>query len=359
MPTMLNRSVISGDIIDYVLCLNDKSSVEHTNPSAQLARQLYRQKHPTEILVNKCMDGRLNLALMTNTPPGIIQPFRNIGGRFDLGWPFFQEVIVDAVNYGITKGRQCISMSSYHFAAGEHHRGCAGFGYDTEGAKNAAFELRDQFTRVFGGTPMRPVYALTIGIETDNESLIFHGQGEETLDVLNLDPATSKAEIDAMLATLYPDMNSEMRRDLLPLIEGNMRHIQSVKEENKPLLDLQHREQIIAVGRGFDWLHEPNRALIVGPYSHQWPSAVKTAGDIALSNIKEGRIPKENGVLLLISALWRREEGEVGRRSKEEKVRYLAKTSLQALEGVPELGAHLKVLCGVVDADTRKLHVIE
>ena len=27
-----------------------------------------------------------------------------------------------------------------------------------------------------------------------------------------------------------------------------------------------HQEQVLAVGRGFDWLHIPNKALIVGPY---------------------------------------------------------------------------------------------
>ena len=353
------RNVITGDISEYLLNLNAKSSAEHINPSAQMSRQLYRKRHPTEILVNKCMDGRLNLALITATPPGILQPFRNIGGKFDLGWPFFQEVVVDAINYGISKGRQCISMSSYHFAEGDHHRGCAGFGYDTAAAKGAAFGLRDQFTSVFGDSPLRPVYALTIGIETDHEALIFHGEGEETLDVLTLDPSTSKEAIDAMLVKLYPDMNPAMRQDLIPLVEGNLQHIQTVKAEQKPLLDLQHREQIIAVGRGFDWLHEPNRALIVGPYSHEWPAAVRTAGTIALSNIQEGRVPKDRGILLLVAALWRREEGEVGRRVKEEKVRYLTKTSLEQLRSIPEMNGHLRVLGGVVDADTRKLHVID
>ncbi|NWF73057.1 MAG: hypothetical protein HXY51_08495, partial [Nitrospirae bacterium] len=45
----------------------------------------------------KCMDGRLNLSVATNTPPGIIEPIRNLGGRFDLGWPHFGEVITEQV----------------------------------------------------------------------------------------------------------------------------------------------------------------------------------------------------------------------------------------------------------------------
>jgi hypothetical protein len=39
------------------------------------------------------MDGRLNLPVMTQTAVGIIQPFRNLGGKFDLGWPFFQATL--------------------------------------------------------------------------------------------------------------------------------------------------------------------------------------------------------------------------------------------------------------------------
>ena len=356
---MKNRNIIEKDIKEYVLNLNSERSTEYTNPAAQLARQLYRAKHPTEILVQKCMDGRLNLSVFTGTPAGILQPFRNIGGRFDLGWPFFQEVTSGGVKYAINNGRQCVSITSYHFSASDTHRGCAGFGYDTDAAQAAAFSLRDQFTKVFGDSNGRPVYALTIGIETDGESLIFHSLTGETLDVSTLNPDTTSDEIERLITLLYPDMNSEMRADLLPLVVGNLEHVAQVKTEHKPLIDLEHREQIIAVGRGFDWLHEPNRALIIGPYSHEWPAAVRTAGTIVLGNLSAGRIPEEGGVLLLVAALWRSEEREVGRRLKEEKVRYVAKTALAELQNMPELQKHLKLLAGVVDADTRKLHPIE
>jgi hypothetical protein len=356
---MNKRKIISEDVTNYVLRINKERSLEYTDPSAQMARQLYRGKHPTEILVQKCMDGRLNLSVFTGTPPGIIQPFRNVGGKFDLGWPFFQEVTLDGVQYGINKGRQCLSISSYHFSVGDHHRGCAGFGYDTEGAKAAAFDLRDQFTKVFGSGAGRPVYALTIGIETDAESLIFHNNEGESLDLAQVDPQSASEDLNRLLTKLYPDMASEMRRDLLPLVVGNVAHIAAVKEEEKAPVDLEHREQIIALGRGFDWLHEPNRALIIGPYSHEWPSAVKTAGTIVLGNLQAGRIPEKSGVLLLVSALWRSEEREVGRRLKEQKVRYLAEIALEELKAIPELHQHLKVLAGVVDADTRKLHTID
>lgn len=356
---MSNRNVIEQNIKDYVIKINEERSAEYTNPAAQLARELYRQQHPTEILVQKCMDGRLNLSVFTGTPTGILQPFRNIGGRFDLGWPFFQEVTNDGIHYAINKGRRCLAITSYHFSAGDHHRGCAGFGYDTDAAKDAALALRDQFTKVYGDANGRPVYALTIGIETDFESIIFHGTGGTTLDSATLDAALSNEEIDVMLTGLYPDMDNEMRKDLIPLVKGNLKHITEVRAEHKAPIDLEHREQIIAVGRGFDWLHEPNRALIIGPYSHEWPQAVKTAGTIVLGNLNAGRIPTENGVLLLVSTLWRNEERESGRRLKEEKARYIARTALQELQSIPELKDRIQILVGVTEAETRKLHLID
>ena len=358
MSALISKSkVIEQDLIEYILKHNALRSADYTNPSAQLSRQLYRAKHPTEILVAKCMDGRLNLAVYTEVPPGILQPFRNVGGRFDLGWPFYQEVIRDTVGYAIDKGRGCILISSYHFSKGDTHRGCAGFGYDTAAAKEAALELKNQFTRVYGDAIGRPVYALMIGIETDEEALVFHGTKDETLNVADIPTDYTEANIGSRIEKIYPDMDPKMRNDLIPLIAGNVRHIAAVRASEKEPIDLEHREQIIAVGRGFDWLHQPNRALIVGPYAHSWPSAVKTAGTIALSNLKEGRIPTEQGVLLLVAALWRSDEREVGRRLKEEKVRYLRKTAEEVLRTeVPDLFQHLHILAGVVDADTRKFH---
>lgn len=347
-------------IKNFVIDRNKEQTAEFRNPAAQADRRLYRAQHPTEILVTKCMDGRLNLALYTQTPPGILQPFRNIGGRFDLGWPFFQEVISEAVGYAIGKGREVVCITSYHFSHGDHHRGCAGFGYDTDGAHKAADILRGQFNRVFGDTNQRPIYTLTIGIETDEEALTFHGSTGAVLEVAKLPLTTTEAEVTKSLHELYPDMRTSMIRDLVPLVMGNIAHINELRIAGREPIDLEHREQIIAVGRGFDWLHIPNKALIIGPYSHEWPSIVARAGGIILGNLKEERIPADQGILLLLGAFYREEEGASGWRLKEEKVRYLRKTAEEALrEGVPELVPHLSILSGVTHADTREFRLVE
>ena len=304
------------------------------------------------------MDGRLNLSVFTGIPRGILQPFRNIGGKFDLGWPLFQEVLKDSVRFAFKHKRNCIAITSYHFSEGSPLRGCAGFGYDTEAAKAAAFDLREQYRDAFENLPPHSAYCLTIGIETDHESLILHGNGGEVIALADLDSQTPPEELERIIASLYPDMHPDMRRDFLPLVEGNLRHVAEVRSDHKPLIDLEHREQIIAVGRGFDWLHEPNRALIIGPYSHEWPDAVRKAGGIVLDNLRHVRIPEESGVLLLVATLWREEEGHFDRALKVDKARYIVQTALGVLQTIPDLQKHLQVLVGVVHDKTRKLHEI-
>lgn len=299
------------------------------------------------------MDGRLNLAVYTNTPPGIIQPFRNIGGRFDLGWPFFQEVTKSHVNYALSRGRRSLFLVTYHFAKGDSHRGCAGWKYDTHAARDAAEKLAAQTEAVFGTSP-RVVYPIVVGVETDEEGLLLHGKEGLVLDISNL---SSPDGIEEQIHLLYPDMDEQMARDLLPLLVGNWEHVRDLRTSHRPPIDLEHREQIIAVGRGFDWLHLPNKALIIGPYSHEWPDAVSTAGKIILGNLEAGRIPRSEGVLLLISTLSRDEEGSFGWNMAQEKSKYLRRIAESILgERTPELKELLRVFAGVTFADTRKFH---
>ncbi|MDD3528408.1 MAG: hypothetical protein PHS77_00895 [Gallionellaceae bacterium] len=66
-------------------------------------------------------------------------------------------------------------------------------------------------------------------------------------------------------------------------------------------LDIEHREWMICVGRGCDWLHMPNLALIIGPYSPDLADPIRKAAGIIESNMCNGRIP-DDGFLLLASS---------------------------------------------------------
>ena len=345
----------TGNLIDYILKRNQEQSEAFCGSSARLARTIYRAQFPTEFAALKCMDGRLNLALFTETPTGIIQPFRNIGGKFDLGWPFFAESIKAWVNYCAERGRNTVFLVTYHFSRGKKERGCAGWNYDTDSARASAFSLARQVEEVFGASP-RIVYPIVIGLETDNESLVLHGSADQVIDLSTLKTTDG---LEDLIRGLYPDMPSHIVRDFFQLLKGNINHIEEVRRSDRPPIDLEHREQIIAVGRGFDWLHIPNKALIIGPYSHEWPDAVATAGKIILGNLASGRIPHQEGVLLLVAAMSRDQEGSFGWNLAKEKAQYLESVCQKVLnDRVPELKQCLKVLSGVTFADTRKFHVL-
>jgi hypothetical protein len=344
------------DLVQFILDRNKKQSAEFCAPGSQLARRMYRAQHPSEIIALKCMDGRLNLSVMTNTPQGIIKPYRNIGGKFDLGWPFFGRLILDDVEYSISKGRPVIVLSTYHFSKGDEHRGCAGYKYDTEAARKGAKQLRTQFESAFGANHVT-VFPIVVGIETDEGGLVFHGEGKDTFDVANHVEANVEA-IHSQLRHMYSAFPEHIIEDLVQLVRGNQQYVKDVRAEKRPVVDMEHKEQIIAVGRGFDWLHLPNRALIIGPYDPQWESAVAVAGSIILGNMKAKRIPESEGALLLVSAPFRAVGADQG--IAVEKALFLGREAERVLaEQVPTIMKKLKVLVGTVDLNTRAFTVLK
>lgn len=347
--------VVKKDIAAFVLSRNKAQSEMFCSPGAALTRRMYRAKHPSEIVALKCMDGRLNLALMTETPPGIIKPYRNIGGKFDLGWPYFGRLILDDVEYAVSKGRPTIVLSTYHFSKGDHHRGCAGWGYDIDAAREGAIKLAEQFKAAFGGNHAA-VFPVVVGVETDEGGLVFHGNGDDTFDIANHIDATEE-NIRSLVRHMYPSTPAFIIDDLLPLIAGNQRYVAAVRAEKRAIVELEHKEQIIAVGRGFDWLHLPNRALIIGPYDPRWEDAVATAAVIIMGNMKAKRIAESDGMLLLVSAPFRSVGADQG--VAREKTLYLARESERVLrERAPQLVKKLKVLAGTVNMHTRIFEVL-
>ena len=348
----------AGDsLTDTVLRLNKQRSGEFCSPAMRRWRAEYRLKHPTEICVLKCMDGRLHLPVITGTPHGVIQPFRNIGGRFDLGWPYFAELMVEFVEYALKKKRHCLTIITYHYSHGSAGRGCRGFNHDTDSARVAAFELWKRFELIYGGKD-RVMHAIVVGIETDEDALIFHGEDQRSTLQVAQSLHLNESDIRQQLLALYPSMREQVLEDILPLVQGNQGHVREVRLNGRLPIELDHSEHIIAVGRGFSWLHCPNLALIIGPYADQWPDAVEAAGNIVLDNINAGRTPSRQA-LLLVSAFSRHPIGGYGWRSAIEKAVYLEQTARKVLqERIPALHERLEVLCGVLDASTQLLHPI-
>jgi hypothetical protein len=343
--------------IDWVFDLARRHGETFRSPEAWLARDRYLAEHPTAIAVLKCMDGRINIPVATNTPPGILMPFRNLGGMFDLGWPHLGEVLAHHVLRMTGSGRRVLFLITYHWSKGDPQRGCAGFGYDTAAAVAHTREIRRQVEHIFGsghGT----VYPLVCGFETDEDALAIHGADGATLDLATCS-ASDIATLEPRLAALLPDMPAQMRADLLPLLRGNLEHIAQVREQaqrHERLLDVEHREWMICLGRGFDFLHTPNLALIIGPYSPDLADPLRKAAAIIADNMKTRRIP-DDGFLLLASVPY--DEIGVDRARAELKANFLSDFAAGVLRS--EFGAlaeRMSQRTAVLDWRSRELEII-
>ncbi len=284
--------------IDWLMELSRNHSASFSSPENHLARQRYLAEHNTLIIAMKCMDGRIHLPHVTRTPMGIIQPFRNLGGIFDLGWPYLGDLLAETVQDAVNAGRRVLIIITYHYSRGATERGCAGFNCDREAARAHAFGIRRQVEALFGSAH-QTVYPLVCGFETDEDALILHDHNDQCLDLSTIAVAADD-ELGSRLAALYPDMPAPVQRDLLPLVRGNIQHIADIRKSDREL-NIEHREWVICIGRGFDFLHVPNLALIIGPFSPDLAHPIRQAAGIIKANMESGRVP-DDGFLLLSSA---------------------------------------------------------
>lgn len=338
--------------IQWLLRLGREHAREFCTPESFLSRQRYLAEHPTLVAVMKCMDGRIHIPWSTQTPLGIIHPFRNLGGIFDLGWPYLGEVLNSTFQQATRNGRQVLLLITYHYSKGATHRGCAGFDYDRDAAIDHTYRIKRQVEEIFG-SQHQTVYPVVCGFETDLDALILHGENGK----LDLSTVTN-THIDTLISELmglFADMPRQIMLDLLPLIQGNVAHIAEMRASDRQL-DIQHREWAICIGRGFDFFHVPNVALIVGPYSPDLSDPVRKAASIIRNNMFEGRIP-DDGFLLLTSSPY--QEIGVDRARAMLKARFLSKFAAEVIvETFPDLRKKMILNTAVLNWRTRDLEVI-
>lgn len=351
----------------FLLEHNRQQSDFFLSPGEVSRRDLYVTLHPTLVMIEKCMDGRVNVPVMTDgeVPMGVSSPYRNMGGKFVIGSPSFAHYVRNFHSYALRMMKESgghvpggLNIATYHFSAGDHHRGCKGFSYDTDAARSHTAGLTADFSRVFGETH-EVVHPIQMGIETDRESFIFHGDVPGL--VLNIAEALdlSPRVLRRRMRELYPTMKERIFNDLMPFVLGNQRHVSKVIKEGKEPIALQHTEQVICPGRGYDWLHVINKALIIGPFSVDWLNEVVVAADIVLGNFKAGRIPREEGAVVLVSAPYR--EDGVDAEVAKMKALEMARLSWAAIrERVPELlDYNLELVAGALERRSMLLHRLD
>jgi hypothetical protein len=77
-----------------------------------------------------------------------------------------------------------------------------------------------------------------------------HAPSNEVLDLPRLDQ-TAQDALPQHLATLFADMAKQVRRDLLPLLRGNLAHFRAIRASKLPR-EVEHHEWVLCAGRGFD-----------------------------------------------------------------------------------------------------------
>jgi hypothetical protein len=394
----------------YLVALNKECSRAYASEPNRSTRDRYKAVHPTEILIFKCMDGRLHLTMASHLPNGAVYPYRNVAGKFDLGWPALREEVTRTVNEATVRGRRVIALCSYHYSSGCKERGCRGMNYDTAAARRCAKKLASQFQEAFAGGSRAAVIPLIVGIETDDEALIFEsfqesiaackepllpsptaggasphdrggdddGAGDKEdiltsnrsfakkifnrLDVRDFAAAEPNHDaIKTAIARLLPGIDQQLANDMMPIVLNNALHIYTRRQLAAPIVSLNHEESVIAVGVGFDWFHVPNKAFIIGPYDHEWPSAVAVAASVISGNVRNKVIDASKGIVLMASSYCSDMPGSWGWKMAEMTTRYYARVARAAIADEASLLAQtpVHVLMGVVEKTTLEFHVVE
>jgi hypothetical protein len=318
-------------------------------------RESYHEKHPTNIATFKCMDGRVSLSTLTKTPIGMIRPFRNIGGVFDLGWTVLNEQVADYVRTSVAvKRRKVLFLVTYHFAQGSRLRGCRGHDFDTDRAVASSGRLVEQIRGVFKGDS--GIYPILVGVETDRQALIFHGRSGARVPMTDLrDDAGAVTDV---IRTLYPDIHPEIIPDLVPLVRGNIRHLADVSGDDLGIEDIEHRERVIATGHGFEWMPH-NFALVINDLELSLDDTIGKAAGIIRENYETGRIPEHSGKALLLASVTYEEDGYM-RELAIERARYLARLGLESIRKFhPDLDGFFDTLTCVMRWHDRLLEVID
>lgn len=256
-----------------------------------------------KIIAFKCSDGRAHASSYFGLPEGLILPFRNIGGRFDLeNWWHLNTSFLAETKRWLEYVNEFLVLTTYHYSEGHPDLCCAGFDNDTQKAMEASIALRDQFLKLFPKkqTCLFHIHPILCGFETDLERVIFHNEHGDKFDPIGYLNADDQ-EITSVIDRMFKKESIKIKDAIERLIMRNIPHIKQVMARNKPLVDLGHRECILGVGKGFWYMNRPNKAIIVGPYDPKLEERIAVAAHVVDENLKKGLI--KHGVVLITSTL--------------------------------------------------------
>ncbi len=337
--------------------------IEHVLDLNQKARNASKYHGNIRIGYFGCMGGRADFVTYVNAPFGMVRQWRNGGGIFDLAqWDSLQASVKEFWSEAMMQGQQVLFIVASH-GSDFPILGCKGHKHNSAAAAKCARDLKDALEGFFAGNP--DVYVVRIHLETDEEAVTFYGDRNDPLRLRAMPPGISKNEMGRSLGELYQDtrgrmMPVEMFEEVLALAMNNLAHIAEVRLVRRPTPALDHREWILALGGGFDWLHgQSNTAMVVWPHDPDFHCWVVEAVRIISQSVDRPWFSQERGVVIAVSAPYNPDPYGVFQRLAEAKARKLeAAVRSTALYAAPQIVPYLQVLTVTTNMATWELDLI-
>jgi len=343
---------------EEILAMNERMSALFIKTTQE--RREYRGLHPTQFMKSLCSDGRVRLLRCCGIPFGLLTPFRNIGGRFDIGWPKFRDSMLEMYEYSHSQHVDtCLLITGHHSESGEH-LGCAGF----NGKKEDAWEYLNGFYHGVKRAFPKMIWPFLLWIETDSDALILYLEDGSKIDMREVtDP--SEHQLERLLMQRCRSYPEQVLKDIVPFLMGNHKHLEDLKKlGTRPSNALCHNERGIAFGQGFDWIDRDNFVLILGPCDPALDEAIVKAAEIIENNLRDenGKVNEEErskGGILLVSTPYRSRK-PWQRSSAVEQSHYLTRLALDSIkQKLPSMEGYFVPLVGVLDQDTRRFEEIK
>jgi len=304
-------------------------------------RSAYRESHSTEFALTKCMDGRVDVTLITGTPIGIITAFRSVGGIHNLEWKKFRRCLENWLNHAKAKKRSAVLIVTYHWSRGALQFGCKGFNYNLQAAVDGMSRFRRQVESHYRGE----IWPVMVGLETDTNSLIVHSPKGEILDLGLVYPDTGKSFLEEKLHSMFVGFPESVLKDLASLFLGNVQYINNNKVKSSEPLD--HQEQVLAIGDYVEWLPF-GFALKLGLHDPVLKQSIVVAASIIHDNLLSGRIPN-NGALFISVPYWQPNQRQAAI-TQSNSLFQIANKSIR--ENYPDMRNFFNPLVGVMDLST-------
>lgn len=140
-------------------------------------------------------------------------------------------------------------------------------------------------------------------------------------------------------------------------MRGNAAHAEEIRDAERPDLELGHRERIVAIGQGFDWLHRANYALIVNDLDPQMDDAIGKAVGIIKYNRDKKRVPASGALLFASVCYYTRQDHH--RNAAIARAKYPTRLGLESIRRFhPDAEDFFHPLTAVVNWDTRSLEIV-